>query len=185
MIPLERSPGRIRRIPVDTGQLQRPGVRPGYMERFPCQIDRVIRGDPVQFNRSSVTIIPFIMIPAVPQDPLPGRRDQHFLFDLLLSPVKNRRIFIIDATRIQGLDVGELAELDLSQIDGDKTNDFSVHHFPSLNLLEELNSREEVQVRVLAVKADQLPDQVRPGLSGAVEAAVPRACEWIMERISK
>jgi coenzyme F420 hydrogenase subunit delta len=112
-----------------------------------------------------------------------GTSVRDLLFDLLLVPTKPRRIFIIDAVSQPGKSPGELFELDLHELPVYKTNDFSLHQFPSVNLLEELKSSAGVDVRVLVVQAKDIPDEVRPGISPEVEAAIPRACAWLWEQI--
>lgn len=94
-----------------------------------------------------------------------------------------RTILIVDATEQDGLEPGQLTELTPTSMAACKSNDFSVHQFPSLNMLEELDSQEGVEVAMLAVKAAEIPGQVRPGLSPAVATAIPLACAWLLERI--
>jgi coenzyme F420 hydrogenase subunit delta len=52
-----------------------------------------------------------------------------------------------------------------------------------VNLLMELRNDAGIQVQILAVQAAHIPDRVEPGLSPPVQAAVPRACDWLMARI--
>jgi len=108
-----------------------------------------------------------------------GTSSRDYLFDLLLSPDKPRLLIIVDAADPADLAPGDLAELPLAGIAPEKVNDFSLHQFPSVNLLQELAELGGVRVRVLAVKAGSIPQQVRPGLSPAVAAAVPRASAWV------
>ena len=65
----------------------------------------------------------------------------------------------------------------MDEIASEKVNDFSVHHFPSLNLLKELAELGGVEVRVLTVQVTSLPEEIQAGLSPAVEAAIPAACD--------
>lgn len=108
-----------------------------------------------------------------------GTSSRDYLFDLLLSSHKPRLLIIIDAADPAGLAPGELTELPLTGIAPEKVNDFSLHQFPSVNLLQELAEMGGVRVRVLAVKTAGIPAEVRPGLSPAVAAAVPRASAWV------
>lgn len=112
-----------------------------------------------------------------------GTSVRELLFDLLLSPQKPRCLIIVDATDRQELKPGELTELAIEDIGESKTNDFSVHQFPSLNLLAELGSA--LEVKILAVRVANIPSQVQPGLSPAVAAAVPQACDWIMGQVGE
>jgi Ni,Fe-hydrogenase maturation factor len=57
--------------------------------------------------------------------------------------------------------------------------------FPSVNLLKVLRERAGVDIRVLAVQAERMPDEIRQGLSDSVSAAVPGACQWLLDRIEE
>jgi coenzyme F420 hydrogenase subunit delta len=106
------------------------------------------------------------------------------LFDFLLSPRRPSHIFIVDAVSAPNRAPGELFELEIQELPASKSVDFSLHQFPSVNLLLELRDDAGIQVQILAVQASRIPDAVEPGLSPAVEAAVPGACEWLMTRIA-
>lgn len=112
-----------------------------------------------------------------------GTSIRDLLFDLLLAPHKPKKILIIDAARQPGRQPGELFELPVDQIASEKVNDFSVHHFPSLNLLQELAATGGVEVRLLTVQIEQIPEVIQPGLSPAVAAAIPAACAWVLAQI--
>lgn len=108
-----------------------------------------------------------------------GVRD--YLFDILLSSVRPDDIFVVDAVSLPEKAPGALFEMSLDGIPTEKACDFSLHQFPSVNLLSELDS--VTRVRVLAVRTAHVPRFVEPGLSPAVQGAVEPACGWIMERI--
>lgn len=112
-----------------------------------------------------------------------GTSIREFLFDLLISPQKPRKIIILDAADQAGREPGELFELAVADISPQKINDFSLHQFPSVNLLQELQTLGGVEVRVLAVKVGCIPDHVRPGLTPQVAAALPRACAWVLRQL--
>jgi coenzyme F420 hydrogenase subunit delta len=114
-----------------------------------------------------------------------GTSIRDILFDLLLSPQKPKMILIIDAAKQDGRSPGELFELPVDQIALDKVNDFSVHHFPSLNLLKELAEVGNVAVRILTVQVTSLPEEIQAGLSEAVAAAIPLACDWALRLIGE
>jgi len=109
-----------------------------------------------------------------------GIRD--FLFDLLLSPVKPEKIYVVDAVLLPDRVPGELFELKLDNIPIPKATNFSLHQFPSVNMLTEINSLTHVQV--LAVQAEHIPDFVQPGLSAIVRRAIEPACAWLLSRIN-
>lgn len=112
-----------------------------------------------------------------------GTSIRDLLFDILLAPQKPQKILILDAAQQPGRMAGELFELPVDQIAVEKVNDFSVHHFPSLNLLKELTEGGEVEVRILTVQIQQIPEEIQPGLSLAVAAAIPPACEWVLNQV--
>lgn len=106
-----------------------------------------------------------------------------YLFDLLLSPRKPERVYIVDAVQIAGRQPGELFTLKLEEIPQIKACDFSMHQFPSVNLLKEMRDHAGIAVRILAVQVGHIPDAVQTGLSPAVTRAVVPACEWLIEQI--
>lgn len=114
-----------------------------------------------------------------------GTGIRELLFDLALMPQKPQLIFIVDAVSDSPNTPGEIFEVDINLIPTIKVNDFSLHQFPSVNLLRELRDDGGVKIRVLAVQAGAIPDEVRPGLSDQVRAAVPRACEWLVRAIEE
>ena len=106
-----------------------------------------------------------------------------FLFDLILSSKKPAYIFIVDAVSVQNRTQGELFELTLDGIPRIKSCNFSLHQFPSVNLLAELDEDADVNIRILAVQTRDLPNRIRPGLSPEIRAAVPQACSWLLYEI--
>jgi coenzyme F420 hydrogenase subunit delta len=112
-----------------------------------------------------------------------GIRD--FLFDFLLTPTKPRRIVIVDAVSRPDRQAGDVFELNVDALPFKKTNDFSLHQFPSVNLLQELQTVAGVEVRVLAVQVRRIPDEVSPGLSREVMEAVPKACSWLYRQVEE
>ncbi|MHC1727751.1 MAG: hydrogenase maturation protease [Syntrophobacteraceae bacterium] len=114
-----------------------------------------------------------------------GTSIREILFDLLLMSERPRAMFIVDAVFESARQPGEIFEIDISGIPQKKVNDFSLHMFPSVNLLNDLQDGAGVKIRVLAVQAGKMPDEIQPGLSAPVEAAVPKACEWLLREIEE
>lgn len=106
------------------------------------------------------------------------------LFDLLLSPRRPSHIFIVDAVSDPTRSPGELFEMDIQELPAAKSVDFSLHQFPSVNMLQELRDSAGIQVHILAVQAGCIPEAVRPGLTPEVRAAVSGACQWLMDRVA-
>jgi coenzyme F420 hydrogenase subunit delta len=107
------------------------------------------------------------------------------LFDLALSQQKPELLLILDAVDLPGRKPGELFELELEEIPDHKQSDFSMHQFPAINLLQELRSQGGVEFRILAVQIKQIPEEVEPGLSAEVQAALPRACKMVQAICNK
>jgi coenzyme F420 hydrogenase subunit delta len=108
-----------------------------------------------------------------------GTAIRDFLFDILLAENKPRQIIVVDAADKPGRRPGELFELPVTAIDAQKRHDFSLHQFPTTNLLHELQTGTEIDIRVLAVQVASIPEAVAPGLSAPVQAAVPLAVSRI------
>jgi coenzyme F420 hydrogenase subunit delta len=111
-----------------------------------------------------------------------GTGVRKLLFTLCLSPVRPRRVFILDALDV-GRDPGEVLEIAPEDIPAIKCDDFSLHQLPTSNLLRELEEQCGVEVQVLACQTASLPEEVRPGLSDPVLRALPRAAELIAARL--
>ncbi len=108
-----------------------------------------------------------------------GTGVRKLLFTLCLSPERPMRILVLDAIDV-GRAPGEILEISAAEMPAIKLDDFSLHQIPTSNLLHELEEHCGVEVRVLACQTGALPDAVRPGLSGAVRAALPAAADWVV-----
>lgn len=111
-----------------------------------------------------------------------GTGVREILFTLLLSPARPRRVIIVDSANI-GAAPGAIASLRPEQLPAAKAVDFSLHQTPTAHLLKELANGGGVDVVILAVQPDRIPDAVSLGLSPAVSAAIPPACEMVAKLI--
>lgn len=112
-----------------------------------------------------------------------GTSVRDILFDLILSEKKPHRIIIVDAADSPGITPGEIREITIGQIQPAKSCDFSLHQFPTTNMLKELQEETAIDVRVFVVQVAGLPDEVMTGLSAPVQSAIPRMCARIMTEI--
>ncbi len=113
-----------------------------------------------------------------------GTGVREYLLDYLLSPATAAdRIILVDAVDTPGLRPGTLQERDPSAIPTEKIHDFSLHQFPTINLLRELARETKTRVTLLTAQIESVPDAVRPGLSATVAAAVPSACRSICRMV--
>jgi len=111
-----------------------------------------------------------------------GTSVRDILFDILLSEKKPRQIFIVDAIDHQEKSPGEIFEINVHGISPAKIGDFSLHQFPTTNMLQEIVAETSVDVRILVVQIAYIPDKVEAGLSEPVRAAIPAMCDLILKR---
>ncbi len=114
-----------------------------------------------------------------------GTSIRDILFDLLLDTDLARTLIIVDAVQVKERQPGEIFEIRVDDIAPAKISDFSLHQFPTTNMLREINEQTAIDVRVLVAQTPDLPDSVKPGLSKPVSAAVPVMAEKIMDLIKK
>ena len=114
-----------------------------------------------------------------------GTAVRDLLFDIILSESKPERIIILDASSQPGKQPGEISEIDINAIAPQKTADFSLHQFPTTNMLKELKEHTDIDVRVLVVQPEYIPDEIDPGLSGSVALAVDEMCRRVKVILEK
>lgn len=109
-----------------------------------------------------------------------GTAVRDILFDFLLSENRPDQIIIIDAMTLPGAPAGEIREIGLDAIQPSKIVDFSLHQFPTTNMLQEIHRHTGIDVRILVVHPQKIPPAVCPGLSAPVRRAVPEMCRRVM-----
>ena len=102
------------------------------------------------------------------------------LFTVGLSQKKPEKIIILDAVDMKRKP-GEIFELPIDDLPANKVTDFSLHLFPSANLLKELKDQMGVDIVILACQAERIPDAVSPGLSDSVAQALPKAAKMALK----
>ncbi len=107
------------------------------------------------------------------------------LFDYLLSPEgRPERVIVLDAVDCQGRKPEEVYRIDASSIPSKKIHDFSLHQFPTVNLLHEIEEHTTIRVDILVAQVEYIPDEIEPGLSLSMKSAIPVACEKILQILS-
>jgi len=106
------------------------------------------------------------------------------LFNITLSEKKPKKIIIVDAADQPGRRPGEVFEIPMEAIPQKKTADFSLHQFPAVNMLQELQDYTQTDIVVLVAQTEHVPDEIQPGLSETMQGAIKEACERIMEYIA-
>lgn len=114
-----------------------------------------------------------------------GTGIRNILFDLLLAEQRPKRIIIVDAVDYKDRKPGEVFEIPIEGIPETKVHDFSLHQQPSINLLEELQHYTDTEIVVIAVQVKEIPKDMKIGLSKIMEAAIPKACEYIMKCLAQ
>ncbi len=114
-----------------------------------------------------------------------GTSIRDILFDLILSEKKPRLLIIVDAVDHPERRPGEVFEIPVEAIPEKKISDFSLHQFPTVNMLQEIKEKSGMQVKIIVARTESIPEEVRPGLSESLQRAVPFACEQIMAALKE
>ncbi len=112
-----------------------------------------------------------------------GTSVRELLFDLLLASPIPRRLVLIDAVQHSNALPGEIICIDIDQIPENKKADYSLHQFPSINMLRELKDASVIDIEIYAVQVDNIPEEINPGLSKPVKKAVLKMCSLINQKI--
>ena len=113
-----------------------------------------------------------------------GTSIRDILFDLILSEKKPELLIIVDAVEYPERRPGEVFEIPVAGIPEQKASDFSLHQFPTVNLLQELQEQGGIQVKIIVGQIETIPPEVAPGLTQTMQGAVVTACEQIIEIIA-
>ena len=113
-----------------------------------------------------------------------GTSIRDILFDLALSEKKPEKIIVVDAVDYPDRKPGDVFEIPVEGIPEKKTADFSLHQFPTVNILQELRDHTGIQITILVGQTDTLPEMIQPGLSKTMQGAVAEACERIIHHLT-
>jgi len=108
-----------------------------------------------------------------------GTSVRGILFDLILRKERPQKIIVIDAIDAQRRP-GEIFRIRVQELPTNKTDDFTLHGMPTLNLLKELNDLCNVEVIILVGQVEHIPGEVNPGLSPALAQSVAVAAEEVL-----
>ena len=109
-----------------------------------------------------------------------GTGSGDILFNVALSQTKPEKIIILDAVDMKKKP-GEVFQLSVDELPANKLSDFSMHFFPSANLLKELRDQMNINIVIVACQAERMPDSVSPGLSDSVKQALPKAVKLVLK----
>lgn len=114
-----------------------------------------------------------------------GTSVRPLLFDLILSDNPPDRVIVVDITTDEDIEPGQVKEIDVSQVDPKKIGDFSMHQFPTTNLLKELQDSTDIKLSIVVARALNVPDKMYEGLTPEMEQGVIQAVSRIKEIIGK
>ncbi|WP_246287666.1 hydrogenase maturation protease [Desulfolutivibrio sulfoxidireducens] len=110
-----------------------------------------------------------------------GTSIREVLLDMLLMDPKPARIIVVDAVTEPSRNAGEFWEIDVDMVSPKKVKDFSLHQFPSVNLLKDLKETTGMDVRILVVQTGCIPDEIDDRLTPEVTAVLPRVADRVRE----
>ena len=111
---------------------------------------------------------------------------REYLFDfLLMAEGRPDRIIILDAVDFPNREPGEVFYISPDSIPLKKIHDFSLHQFPTVNMLLELEKHTGIEIKILAAQIKCIPEEITPGLSEPMSKAIPVACEMISQILSE
>lgn len=115
-----------------------------------------------------------------------GTGIREYLLDYLMLPtLRPELLVIVDAGYQQSCVPGEILECAPTAIAAQKIHDFSLHQFPTVNLLRELQEETGIEVVLLIAQTAVTPDHIAPGLSPTMRAAAEEACRRILRIIAR
>lgn len=106
-----------------------------------------------------------------------GVRD--LLCTVALSPIRPRRAVVVDAVDI-GCDPGQMVVAPIEKVVAARASSFSLHELPTTSLLRDLKECCQVNILLVAVQPESIPEIVKPGLSQRLRCAVAPVCDCIM-----
>ncbi len=113
-----------------------------------------------------------------------GTSIREILFDLLLSDARPEKLFVIDAIQYKKAMPGDIFHIDPDKIPHNKIADYSLHQFPTTNILKELKQSSSIDIQIYAVQVKIIPELVDIGLSTPVKDAVLPLCNKIYHQLN-
>ncbi len=115
-----------------------------------------------------------------------GTGIREYLFDYILAPeLAPKHLIVLDAVDFQGRKPGEVFTITPDTVPVQKIHDFSLHQFPTVNLLQELSEHTGTAVHIIAAQIEYIPNEIAPGLSSSMREAVREASEKVRQIIAE
>jgi coenzyme F420 hydrogenase subunit delta len=110
-----------------------------------------------------------------------GTSIREVLFDIALSEARPACLILVDTISKEGKKHGEVLELGVGDLTENKIVDYSMHQFPTSNMLREIASFCGVQVRIIAAQMCEPSGKVTMELSEIMKEAVSKAAKRAYE----
>lgn len=114
-----------------------------------------------------------------------GTSIRPLLFDLVMGDKHPEKVIVVDITTDEDIAPGQVKEIDVDQVDPKKISDFSMHQFPTTNLLKELKEATDIKLTILVARAVHVPEKMNEGLTPEMEQAVQDIVERVKTISSK
>jgi len=111
-----------------------------------------------------------------------GLSTRGFIFDILLSEQKPKKIIVVDPVSGKNRRPGEIYEIPLDNLYREKVDDFSFHQGPTSNMLRELRDLCGVEVVIIACQPESIPREMQRGLSEPLKKVVVDVSRLIYSR---
>ena len=112
-----------------------------------------------------------------------GTSVREVLFNITLLEHRPEHIIILDAVDKPDRRGGEVFEISLDEIPHQKAVDYSFHQSPATNLLKDIRDQCGITITVIAAQVARKLEQVEPGLSEPMRAAVREAADKVMAMV--
>ncbi len=110
-----------------------------------------------------------------------GTSIREVLFDIALSEKRPAHVVLVDTIDKGGRDHGEVFEVDAGALSEKKRVDYSLHQFPTSNLLHELRELCGIRVTIIAAHMAHIPEKLTMELSEKMKKAVSTAAQKVYE----
>ena len=115
-----------------------------------------------------------------------GTGVREFLLDYLMLPsLRPGLLIVVDTANEAGAVPGEIRVRGPEAVACRKIHDFSLHQFPTVNLLSELQAETGVQVILVTAQSAVAVDALAEGLSPVMAEAVAEACLTIQHLVHR
>jgi len=115
-----------------------------------------------------------------------GTGIREYLFDFILAPDSAPDyLIVLDAVDFEQRAPGEVFTITPDAIPAKKIHDFSLHQFPTVNLLQELAEHIGISVHIIAGQIQFIPNEINPGLTQEMQDAVKEASTHVRRLIDQ